>query len=142
MNKYVLTIILPLVLIGCSTITPSQVKSDESVSDSSVPSQYASSKKWILFSIFGTDGKSTGAVLTNNGHDRYNILISYYGVQFKNEYKVEIKEDAGVVPYTDQFGNKLWFINAEHLEYYQRLGDWAHNGRDIDTVWMKLKDKI
>lgn len=57
---------------------------------------------------------------------KYNALVSLYSDQFFETKAVRLEKDAGIEPYTDQYGNKLFLIDQEHLVYFIILKKWSN----------------
>lgn len=135
--RYVLMCLLSLAVAGCGTVTPDVVRDNVATADASVPPQYDASAGWILRQ------RDDGAgVLTDGGRDRYNTLVAAYRLQFEQVYKVKLCHDAGISTWIDEHGNAVWIIDAEHLEYFCRLGRWAKSWRPNDGMIMRAKDAI
>lgn len=133
--------IISLNLTGCGTVTPDIVKDHEHSFDASTPPQYDSFNSGLIDYRDNAEGKH-GALITPSARARYNNLIDAYRIQFKETQKVELENDSGIEPYTDQFKNELYFIHDEYLAYFMRLNRWNKNGRADDSFWLKFKDTI
>ena len=142
LTRTLFAIALVLNLTGCGTVTPTPVMDNESSIDSTIPQEYDPDAGWLLDFKKDEKGRVLAAVITNGARDRYNALISDYREQFRERYKVSLVLNAGILPFVDQYGNELWLIDAEHLEYFARLSGWAKDRLPADSVWMKLKGKL
>lgn len=142
MMKRLVLIFLLSALCGCGTVSPNPILDLVATSDSSIPKQYDQSKGWNLFPIRNSSGVITGEVLTKNAHNRYNALILTYKLQFQEKYQVLLNVDSGITPYKDKFENKLFLIDVEHYEYFQRLSGWSKDGKPSDSQWEEDKKKV
>ena len=88
--------------------------------DSSTPEQYDATDGGFI-GFVGDDG-----LITRGLRAKYNALASLYGDQFFIVKAVRLEKDAGVRLYTDQYGNKLYLIDQEHLVYFIILKQWSN----------------
>ena len=136
-------IALVISMAGCAgTVTPKAVMDKQPSFDSSTPSQYPQDSNGFLKFIKGTTGNTLGGLITENAKRRFNMLVREYRIQFKEAYQVDLEQDMGTRTYMDGYGNMVWFMSAESLEYFARLSQWSRDVRDPDSIWMKLKDKV
>lgn len=105
---------------------PKPVVSDIWAIDSSTPSQYDQHTGGFL-GFVGDKG-----LITPNLRAKYNVLISLYKDQFFDEKAVRLSRDAGIERTVDQFGNKLYLIDKEHLVYFIILKNWNNELRKPD----------
>ncbi|NBW14459.1 MAG: hypothetical protein EBR82_41315 [Caulobacteraceae bacterium] len=136
MKKFVNVLVLNCLLIGCATVTPNKIEDDKSSYDASTPKQYDKDNGGLI-SFIGDD-----ALITNQARARYNNLISMYKIKFKKEKAIELKEDSGIKPYKDNFGNELYLIDSEHLVYFGVLNSWLKEKVPADNIIDKTIDKI
>ena len=128
---------------GCAgTVTPNVVMDKEASYDTSTPSQYPQNSNGFLKFVKTERGDVVGGLITDNAKRRFNMLVRDYHIQFKEAYKVELKENDGIRSFMDEYKNMVWIMDAESLEYFARLSQWSRDARDPDSIWMKLKDKI
>jgi hypothetical protein len=125
---------LPFLLCGCLsdlTVKPHTYTSTARVDDST-PSQFPANDSGFVgkhdatayLNDAGTAEKSgapiTGTVfgvLTANGRDSYNRAMAKYAVQMGTYFNVApVPANAGVKPYTDEYGNALFSIDLQHLQ--------------------------
>ena len=100
--------------------SPDRVEDNIWAIDSSTPDQYDSTKGGFL-GFVGDDG-----LITTGLRAKYNALVSLYEDQFFEVKVVRLEKDAGVRLYTDQYGNKLYLIDQEHLVYFIILKQWSN----------------
>ena len=131
-NVIVALLAIVLTLPGC-TIFPDTVDDDSASYEASTPSQYDNKNGGFLF--FADNGNG---VITDNARKRYNKLIDDYKNQFEEEKGVELKEDAGIKSHTDQYGNKVWEIDKQHLTYFALLNQWRKAKRKTDSIWSNI----
>jgi len=136
LKKFVNVLVLNCLLIGCATVTPNKIEDDKSSYDASTPKQYDKDNGGLI-SFIGDD-----ALITNQARARYNNLISMYKIKFKKEKAIELKEDSGIKPYKDNFGNELYLIDSEHLVYFGVLNSWLKEKVPADNIIDKTIDKI
>ena len=136
MKKFVSVLALNFFLIGCATVTPNKIEDDKSSYDATTPKQYDKDNGGLI-SFVGDD-----AVITSQARERYNNLIGMYKIKFKKEKAIELKEDSGIKPYKDSFGNELYIIDSEHLVYFGVLNSWLKEKVPADNIIDKTIDKI
>ena len=136
MNKLVSILVLNFFLVGCATVTPNKIQDDKSSYDATTPKQYDKDNGGLI-SFVGDD-----ALITRQARERYNNLISMYRIKFKKEKAIELKEDAGITPYKDNFGNELFLITSEHLVYFGVMNSWLKEKVPADNIIDKTIDKI
>ena len=136
MKKFVSVLVLNCLLIGCATVTPNKIEDDKSSYDATTPKQYQKDNGGLI-SFIGDD-----ALITNQARERYNNLINMYRVKFKKEKAIDLKEDSGIKPYKDNFGNDLYLIDSEHLVYFGVLNSWLKEKVPQDNIIDKTIDKI
>ena len=136
MNKLVSILVLNFFLVGCATVTPNKIQDDKSSYDATTPKQYDKDNGGLI-SFVGDD-----ALITRQARERYNNLISMYRIKFKKEKAIELKEDAGITPYKDNFGNELFLISSEHLVYFGVMNSWLKEKVPADNIIDKTIDKI
>jgi len=128
---------------GCGTVTPDHVKPKIPKADSSTPIHY-------IIENNGKDEFNNGfldfvnhkVLITQNKRSEYNTNIESYRLQFKAKTGVELKADDGVEPYTDEWGNPLFLINKQYCGYLKELERMRTNETPVDSLWLKLKDKV
>lgn len=123
-------------------MTPKPIEDTQASYDSSTPSQYDSKTSGLLGFTEDTNGRTDGALITNNALKKYNDLILDYAIQFKNEEKVSIDTNDGVKDFIDVYGNEVHWIDAQHLSYFLKLNRWRKEMRDPDTIWAKVRSRI
>ena len=128
-------------LSSCGTIAPMPIKDSEPAFDSSTPYGYDRYNSGVI-SLVRYDDKTYGAHITDNARIRYNELIKAYRLQFRDQYKVLLEEDDGIKESGDGTGNRFWFIDAEHLQYFMRLNRWSKEGKPSDSIWDKTKELL
>jgi hypothetical protein len=126
---------------GCGTVTLKPIDDNEPAFDSSTPMNYDNQNSGIV-SLVRVGNLTLGAKITDHKRDQYNELISKYKLQFKEKYSVLLSKDAGVIETEDQFGNHLWQIDTEHLQYFMRLVRWQKEGVEPDSLTLKAKQFI
>ena len=136
MKKFVSALVLNLLIVGCTTVTPNKIQDDKSSYDATTPKQYDKDNGGLI-SFIGDD-----ALITSQARERYNNLISMYRVKFKKEKAIELKVDSGIKPYKDSFGNELYIIDSEHLVYFGVLNSWLKEKVQADNIIDKTIDKI
>jgi len=136
LKKFVSVLALNFFLIGCATVTPNKIEDDKSSYDATTPKQYDKDNGGLI-SFVGDD-----AVITSQARERYNNLIGMYKIKFKKEKAIELKEDSGIKPYKDSFGNELYIIDSEHLVYFGVLNSWLKEKVPADNIIDKTIDKI
>ena len=136
MKKFASVLVLNLFLVSCATVTPNKIEDDKSSYDATTPKQYEKDNGGLI-SFIGDD-----AVITSQARERYNNLISMYKIKFKKEKAIELKEDSGIKPYKDNFGNELYLIDSEHLVYFGVLNSWLKEKVPADNIIDKTIDKI
>jgi hypothetical protein len=136
LNKLVSILVLNFFLVGCATVTPNKIQDDKSSYDATTPKQYDKDNGGLI-SFVGDD-----ALITRQARERYNNLISMYRIKFKKEKAIELKEDAGITPYKDNFGNELFLISSEHLVYFGVMNSWLKEKVPADNIIDKTIDKI
>lgn len=132
-NNLIATIMVMVIAVTGCTIFPDTVDDDSASYDASTPSQYDNKSGGFLF--FTDDGNG---VITDNARKRYNKLIDDYKNQFEEEKGVELEEDDGIKKHTDQYGNKVWEIDKQHLTYFALLNQWRKSKRKTDSIWSSL----
>ena len=138
--RYAITL-LTLFICSCSTVTPNPIEDNQAAFDSSTPHGYDRYNSGII-NIVRVGNITLGAHITDNAKERYNELIKAYRIQFRDQYKLSLEVDDGIKESGDGTGNRFWFIDEEHLEYFMRLNRWSKEGKESDTLWMKTKDLI
>lgn len=136
MKKFVSVLVLNCLFIGCATVTPNKIEDDKSSYDATTPKQYQKDNGGLI-SFIGDD-----ALITPQARERYNNLISMYKIKFKKEKAIQLKEDSGIRPYKDNFGNELYLIDSEHLVYFGVLNSWLKEKVPADNILDKTIDKI
>lgn len=142
-SKAFLLCLVVIVLAGCGTITPNHVKPKTPAADSSTPIHY----------IIENDGKDEfnngflkfidhKVLITQNKRADYNNNIESYKLQFKAKTGVTLTPDAGIEPYTDEWGNPLFLINKQYCGYLKELERMRLDETPVDSLWLKLKDKV
>lgn len=136
MKKFVSVLALNFLLIGCATVTPNKIEDDKSSYDATTPKQYQKDNGGLI-SFVGDN-----ALITPQARERYNNLIKMYRIKFRKEKAIEINEDSGIKPYKDNFGNKLFLIDSEHLVYFGVMNSWLKEKTPQDNILDKTIDKI
>lgn len=136
MKKFVNILVLNFLLVGCATVTPNKIEDEKSSYDASTPKQYQKDNGGLI-SFIGDD-----ALITAQARERYNNLIEMYKIKFKKEKAIQLKEDSGIKPYKDNFGNELYIIDSEHLVYFGVLNSWLKEKVPQDNIIDKTIDKI
>ena len=136
MKKFASVLVLNFLLIGCATVTPNKIEDDKSSYDATTPKQYDKDNGGLI-SFVGDD-----ALITRQARERYNNLIEMYKIKFKKEKAIDLKEDSGIKPYKDNFGNELFLIDSEHLVYFGVLNSWLKEKVPQDNIIDKVIDKV
>jgi hypothetical protein len=136
LKKFVSALVLNLLIVGCTTVTPNKIQDDKSSYDATTPKQYDKDNGGLI-SFIGDD-----ALITKQARDRYNNLIEMYKIKFKKEKAIELKIDSGIKPYKDNFNNELYVIDSEHLVYFGVLNSWLKEKVPQDNIIDKTIDKI
>lgn len=136
MKKFVSALVLNFLLIGCATVTPNKIEDDKSSYDATTPKQYQKDNGGLI-SFVGDE-----ALITPQARERYNNLIKMYRIKFRKEKAIELNEDSGIKPYKDNFGNKLFLIDSEHLVYFGVMNSWLKEKIPQDNILDKTIDKI
>jgi hypothetical protein len=136
LKKFASVLALNFLLIGCATVTPNKIEDDKSSYDATTPKQYDKDNGGLI-SFIGDDG-----LITNQARERYNNLIGMYRIKFKKEKAIDLKEDSGIKPYKDNFGNELYLIDSEHLVYFGVLNSWLKEKVPADNILDKTIYKI
>ena len=136
MKKFVSALVLNLLIVGCTTVTPNKIQDDKSSYDATTPKQYDKDNGGLI-SFIGDD-----ALITKQARDRYNNLVEMYKIKFKKEKAIELKIDSGIKPYKDNFNNELYLIDSEHLVYFGVLNSWLKEKVPQDNIIDKTIDKI
>ena len=131
-------------LAGCSglTVKPGSYTPPASI-DSTTPKQFNQDSSGFVDyhdskSYLSKDGKTEEngkpisgivfGVLTSNGVDAYNRSMVKYASLLQFYWNIApVPKDAGVTPFTDEYGNSLHAIDAQHLEYMLHAADIATN---------------
>jgi hypothetical protein len=124
---------------GCSTVVPEPIEDTEPSFDNSTPIQYDNQNSGVI-SLVRVGNITLGAHITDNKKAEYNELITKYRIQFKYRYSVDLKQNDGIRESSDVHGNRLWFIDTEHLQYLLRLARWQNEGREEDGFWMRARE--
>jgi hypothetical protein len=136
LKKFASVLVLNFLLIGCATVTPNKIQDDKSSYDATTPKQYDKDNGGLI-SFVGDD-----ALITRQARERYNNLIEMYKIKFKKEKAIDLKEDSGIKPYKDNFGNELFLIDSEHLVYFGVLNSWLKEKVPQDNIIDKVIDKV
>ena len=136
MKKFVNVLVLNLLLVGCTTVTPDKIQDNVASFDSSTPTNYNKDNGGLIALL------DDGAVITSQAKDRYNKLIEMYKIKFKKEKAIELLADAGIKPYKDRYGNDLFLIDNEHLVYFGVMNSWLKEKVPADNIIDKTIDKI
>ena len=136
MKKFASALVLNFLIIGCATVTPNKIEDDKSSYDATTPKQYDKDNGGLI-SFVGDD-----ALITRRARERYNNLIEMYKIKFKKEKAIDLKEDSGIKPYKDSFGNELFLIDSEHLVYFGVLNSWLKEKVSQDNIIDKVIDKV
>jgi len=136
LKKFVSALVLNLLIVGCTTVTPNKIQDDKSSYDATTPKQYDKDNGGLI-SFIGDD-----ALITKQARDRYNNLVEMYKIKFKKEKAIELKIDSGIKPYKDNFNNELYLIDSEHLVYFGVLNSWLKEKVPQDNIIDKTIDKI
>ena len=136
MKKFVSVLALNFLLVGCATVTPNKIEDDKSSYDATTPKQYQKDNGGLI-SFVGDE-----ALITAQARERYNNLIKMYRIKFRKEKAIELNEDSGIKPYKDNFGNKLFLIDSEHLVYFGVMNSWLKEKIPQDNILDKTIDKI
>jgi len=136
LKKFASVLVLNFLLVSCVTVTPNKIEDDKSSYDATTPKQYDKDNGGLICFV-GDD-----ALITNQARERYNNLITMYRIKFKKEKAIDLKEDSGVKPYKDNFGNNLYLIDTEHLVYFGVLNSWLKEKVPQDNILDKTIDKI
>ena len=123
MKKFASVLVLNFFLIGCATVTPNKIEDDKSSYDATTPKQYDKDNGGLISFV------RDDALITRQARERYNNLIEMYKIKFKKEKAIDLKEDSGIKPYKDNFGNELFLIDSEHLVYFGVLNSWLKDFR-------------
>jgi hypothetical protein len=129
-------LVINLLFIGCTTVTPNKIQDEVASYDASTPDNYNKDNGGLIAVI------ENGAVITSSARDRYNKLIEMYKVKFKKEKAIELIENAGIQPYKDRYGNDLFLIDNEHLVYFGVMNSWLKEKVPADNIIDKTIDKI
>lgn len=127
---------------GCSTVTPNVISDDQASFDDTTPREYNNQNSGYIGYVNSPDPKATGAIITLNAKERYNNLIIHYALQMFENESIKLKENDGIEPYKDIYGNDLFIIHPQHLAYFMKMNRWKKEGRDPDSLWMKTKNII
>ena len=136
MKNFVNILVINLLFIGCTTVTPNKIQDEVASYDASTPDNYNKDNGGLIAVI------ENGAVITSSARDRYNKLIEMYKVKFKKEKAIELIENAGIQPYKDRYGNDLFLIDNEHLVYFGVMNSWLKEKVPADNIIDKTIDKI
>lgn len=136
MKKFASVLVLNCLLVGCATVTPNKIEDEKSSYDATTPKQYQKDNGGLI-SFIGDD-----ALITAQARERYNNLIEMYKIKFKKEKAIQLKQDSGIKPYKDSFGNELYIIDSEHLVYFGVLNSWLKEKVPADNIIDKTIDKI
>jgi hypothetical protein len=136
LKKFASALVLNFLIIGCATVTPNKIEDDKSSYDATTPKQYDKDNGGLI-SFVGDD-----ALITRRARERYNNLIEMYKIKFKKEKAIDLKEDSGIKPYKDSFGNELFLIDSEHLVYFGVLNSWLKEKVSQDNIIDKVIDKV
>ena len=136
MKKFASVLVLNFFLIGCATVTPNKIEDDKSSYDATTPKQYDKDNGGLISFI------GDSALITSQARERYNNLIKMYRIKFRKEKAIELNEDSGIKPYKDNFGNKLFLIDSEHLVYFGVMNSWLKEKIPQDNILDKTIDKI
>jgi hypothetical protein len=136
LKKFVSVLALNFLLVGCATVTPNKIEDDKSSYDATTPKQYQKDNGGLI-SFVGDE-----ALITAQARERYNNLIKMYRIKFRKEKAIELNEDSGIKPYKDNFGNKLFLIDSEHLVYFGVMNSWLKEKIPQDNILDKTIDKI
>ena len=136
MKKFASVLVLNFFLIGCATVTPNKIEDDKSSYDATTPKQYDKDNGGLISFV------RDDALITRQARERYNNLIEMYKIKFKKEKAIDLKEDSGIKPYKDNFGNELFLIDSEHLVYFGVLNSWLKEKVPQDNIIDKVIDKV
>jgi len=138
LRKFKLILLCSFLFVSC-TIAPKQISSSTIAYDASTPIQYPPRNGGLLGFCYATNIVSINStntitnifsfgVITKNGRNNYNLLISKYHDQWKNEKAKDLNPDDGITPYSDIFNNQLYLIDDEHLVDFLTLDSWLRSG--------------
>lgn len=126
LNKHVKILVCSIVCclycFGC-TIAPKAVSSFRPTYDASTPFQYDPYNSGLLY--YDKDGC---AVITKNARDRYNLQIQQFQARLKREKSVVLTPDAGIFFFIDKYGNGVYKIDPQHLQYFIIMTAWIRSG--------------
>lgn len=142
-NPLVIVFLSIALTTGCaSTVTPNVVKTTEASYDASTPASIPPKSSGFIKFTFDANGKTNGALITENKLAEYNQLIAVYRLQFKVSDKVDLDKDEGIDEAPNMDGKNTFKIDAQHLQYLFKLERWKRANRPEDTLWMKTKERI
>lgn len=124
---------------GCGTTTPNAIEDKAASFDSSTPADYSAYNSGLISVIKNERGENTHCIVTDHWVGRYNILISKYRFQLKQDKSVLLSQNDGVTDYDDQKGNHLHKVGIEYYGYFLKLNRWEKEKRPEDSLWMKAK---
>jgi hypothetical protein len=133
--KFKIVLIISVLLLASCTITPNHVISQSSSYDSTVPAQYESKNSGVLFLVRDSHGKVSGAVVTQDCKKYYDSLCDDYGDQVT---AAGIKAGDGCTIYIDEYKNKLWFIDSQHIVYFQLMSVWKQDNKPKTSILKKV----
>lgn len=135
-------VVICLSISSCGTIVPPTVVEKSSSYDSSTPSGFPQDNSGVIGFHYDSRNNVDGAIITDHAKERYNALIDAYRIQFRKLYFVMLNENDGLREFIEEDGSRVWFIDAEHLQYFMRMNRWAKERVPQDTFMQKIGDKI
>ena len=127
---------------ACGTVTPERARDIEPSYDETTPKQYPPASSGYIETVRNDKGEVVGALITEGARKRYNTLISWYAIQYRNETGKPVEIDAGIRPHKDRFGNDVYFIDAEHLEAFVLMNLKSKADDPHDSIMEKIKESI
>jgi hypothetical protein len=117
--KYLLTLLLAMVMIGCGTVTPTIKKSD---SHQLVGNQVTAGPYLAV--------TPNGYILNDQLRAEYNSLAKKYpnGI-LGAEFHPPLVADAGITLVTSGSYRGRWLQDGQHNSYFRRMRDWSDNGK-------------
>ena len=136
-----LSIVLVCFVASCTVIPKNVPTPSLASSDSTVPAEYVKMNGGDNggFLFFDAD---RNAFLSEGARTKFNLLVSKYHIQFRDWMLVDVKQDQGVTPFTDQFGNHIWKMDRMVFKYFILLNQMHRNGTPGDSTWDKALDAL
>ena len=138
--KKAITVLLFGILISGCAVTQKHIDDRQASPDSSTPTQYSSiynggilgyvlkDNRAVYIPITGRVGEIRAIIITQNKRAQWNNLIDKYKNRAQSELAVTLTKDSFILPYTDQFGNSVYVLQAEGAKYFKTLRSWQRSG--------------